>query len=213
VHEGRSKELLLPLDGLEPRSDLSVAAAVKILEQLVPKRPVSDDAFLLNSDPYAHRRLAGLSRYVPNSRIVYLLREPADRVLSALYFEHRKANRRAPVMPEPRLREAVENQIHSIRDAELGALCIVAGVPHSERLATVLAAAALRSPASLPPCLDGRIVRCGDPRAASGSDAMAVWPLYAPPPTVAGGFLSKCVFYLTHVLEAQVCVWARLCCV
>ena len=209
IHEGYAKELALHWEALEDgASPVSRRRFLANLRRVSPKP--APGAILLNSDPFAHQggRLRALHALVPNARIFFMLRDPAARTISALLQLHRasaaRVNGAAAPLPTP---SSLLRDVHRIINASAavegggGAMCLAAGVPLDAALPALRAAALLPAPIfrgalPLPHDLEGRIVPCGDPRAAAGAGAMAVWPLHAAPPP------HGLAFYLAPIIEA-----------
>lgn len=216
LSEGYSKELALHWEALEPGG--SPVARRRLLANLLrPTRrgtPVSGASnMMINSDPTAHEgnRLRLLSLLVPNARILFMLRDPAERALSALLHQHRSSTWRhqrpgqvtqsSNLYPTDLL-ASVERLLNATA-AAAGALCLATGVSVKEGLPALLSAALLPEPTRLPACLSSLVVSCHDPRAERGDRAMALWPLHAVPPP------KGMVFYLAPILEAYKCFGPR----
>lgn len=206
IREGFSKELALHWEALEPGASPSARKRL-IANILRPRRPGSTlprpDSILLNSDPAAHEgdRLRLLSRLVPNARILFILRDPAERVLSALLHLHRSSTsrqRESGLHSQPRPSDllALVDKLIADTVAVGGALCTAKNVPFHDAFPALLNAALAADPAHLPPCLNDRVVRCGDPRAGDPDSAIAIWPLHGPAPP------QGMAFYLSPILEA-----------
>ena len=209
LSEGYSKELALHWEALEPSG--SPVARRRLLANLLRPPRHGAPAFgasnmMINSDPTAHEghRLRLLSRLVPNARILFILRDPAERALSAILHQYRSSawRHRRPgqsaqssnLYPTDIL-ASVERLLNATA-AAASALCLATDVSTKEGLPALLSAALLPEPTRLPACLSGLVVPCHDPRAEQGDLAMALWPLHAPPPP------HGMVFYLAPILEA-----------
>lgn len=207
VYEGRTKELGLPWDILEDsrqhhRNSHKLDSFMKSLRRWhhTPS-DVQSDAVLLNSDVFENKQLASMSRSVPNARLVFMLRDPIKRALSALRHlyraQHPNRNQTSPnsAMPHHVLLRSISE---AVSKASRSGFCLTNAVAPEDRLSTIITLALNglgREP--WPSCLYGRVSPCHYPNAATtGEGAMALQPTQH-------RSIPGIVLYLSPIIEAH----------
>ena len=198
LYEGATKELdirwrLMPTQSWD-----------HALDRFRPRIPPSvPGALLLNSDGLAFLDLPGLAAAVPNARVIFILRDPIARTLSALRHSYRQTLSReqrlasGTTVPRHALEASVEQ---FLKRASRGSICLTSATAPADALATMVAASRIKSGEPVPPCLRGRVTPCHYANAVRGEGAELAWAVRAPGirKHVPGG-----IFYLPSIIEVR----------